>query len=1086
MLKPLITTLLVLISQLPPAGAFISASEPQRRTGQELIRSKLFKDSRERLAMAMAQGQKESLLTIASVVGRNRLVVQELIKLGGTVLYRNDRLDYLSAKVPTAKVDILVAFKEVESAEVDIDQPIPPAPPAATNDSENEVENSPVGSPPGPDTPFANPFLPVRDIGVTDLTAKNPTFDGRGVAVAVVDFGLDLLTPELQTAKTIDGKEVPKIIDYLTSTEPGDREDPNWVKMDQSVTAQSGVLMHDGTSYRSPADDVYRIGLLHEPSIRATDRAPEGSRRENGKFAVLWDERSNTVWVDTNQNRSFADEKAMKEYAIHHDVGLFGEDDPETPIRETVGFTVQIRPSEKYVNICFGRDVHGTSSAGAAVGKRFFGGRMSSPAPEAQLLFIKTGRSIRSWIKAMIMATEDPRVEVISHQTGNITWRRQDGRAVDSIVIGRLMRHYNKLFVFPAENGTGLNSIYDNAALRNVLTVSGYISKDTWLANYGVNVSRNDYQIWSWGPGPGGELKPDLLSITSLVSTAPASLPGFSLKKVFSLPPGYRMGAGTSNSAPVTLGVAAQLISGAKQAKVRYDAERLRRAMTSTARYLPEYAAHQQGNGLLRADAAWQRLKQLSLVNQFDNIHSVAPVRTSVSHFLATPNEGLGIYEREGWAVGLRETRSITFQRTSGVAEPVTYRLTWIGNDGTFSCDDSITLPLNTPVRLPVRIQPKSSGAHSAVLNLVNSRLPSPAYQVLNTIVAADEFTEAAGYTIEQDTYLDRPGKKSFYFFVPENASALNISWKLPSKVAYLYVIQPTGRWVTTTLGESLFAEVKESSRAYPNPPSGVWEVVFANDLDIRRFDESRPEQLTPTPLTLKLALFGVDLNVRPETGQRLELGKQSKYLVEYHNRFASLGSSTVEMNLGEASKARDIIGSGSQRVYEIAVPAQSDLVVASIDDASTKAADIDLYLFDCTSGKCELRGRAKEKSAAETVWALNPKPGKWKVVVDCFAAPAGGVSFEYQSLYSHSGSVQRRYDRRGQSQSWTDSISIFPNSESELRGSVSAIARVTTDDVIRIQYLDNLQSPLSRPYISREPVLLGMKIISLDKDPRR
>ena len=52
----------------------------------------------------------------------------------------------------------------------------------------------------------------------------------------------------------------------------------------------------------------------------------------SGIFAVLWDTATNKVWVDTNQNHSFADEPAMTDYKVNYDVGYFGTDNPATPV----------------------------------------------------------------------------------------------------------------------------------------------------------------------------------------------------------------------------------------------------------------------------------------------------------------------------------------------------------------------------------------------------------------------------------------------------------------------------------------------------------------------------------------------------------------------------------------------------------------------------------------------------------------------------------------------------------------------------------------------------------------------------------
>ena len=71
---------------------------------------------------------------------------------------------------------------------------------------------------------------------------------------------------------------------------------------------------YKGATYTAPAAKSYRIGLFNERDSRLggevgsdvnRDGNPAGS---SGLFAVLWDTATNNVYVDTNQNLSFADE----------------------------------------------------------------------------------------------------------------------------------------------------------------------------------------------------------------------------------------------------------------------------------------------------------------------------------------------------------------------------------------------------------------------------------------------------------------------------------------------------------------------------------------------------------------------------------------------------------------------------------------------------------------------------------------------------------------------------------------------------------------------------------------------------------
>jgi hypothetical protein len=133
------------------------------------------------------------------------------------------------------------------------------------------------------------------------------------------------------------------------------------------------------------ADSLGRNGL--EGDVNRDENPDSASHL----FGVLWEEGSNTVWVDTNQDRSFTDETPLTEYNDRPGFGVFGTDDPETPIRESVGFGVQIKREKKLVALNLGVASHASLVVGAAVGSRGMNGRFDGVAPGAQLASVSEG-----------------------------------------------------------------------------------------------------------------------------------------------------------------------------------------------------------------------------------------------------------------------------------------------------------------------------------------------------------------------------------------------------------------------------------------------------------------------------------------------------------------------------------------------------------------------------------------------------------------------------------------------------------------------------------------------------------------------
>jgi hypothetical protein len=89
-----------------------------------------------------------------------------------------------------------------------------------------------------------------------------------------------------------------------------------------------------------PADGTYSFGVFKEATITGNEYtiACGGDLNRNDvcneSFAAIWNTSSDTVWVDSDANKSFAGEKAMKNYDVNYGIGIFGTDNPRPrPVR---------------------------------------------------------------------------------------------------------------------------------------------------------------------------------------------------------------------------------------------------------------------------------------------------------------------------------------------------------------------------------------------------------------------------------------------------------------------------------------------------------------------------------------------------------------------------------------------------------------------------------------------------------------------------------------------------------------------------------------------------------------------------------
>ena len=969
----------------------------------------LSKYDRALLAEAVANGQSTITLLIASTPGSNSRVASGIQKLGGTVRYREDDINYISAIVPTNKVEAVAALSGVQSLDLNEIIPIEDPRPDAGEGAEGVVG---IISQPAPDagTPRGNPYMPTQDTGAAQFVDANPTWDGRGVTIGIVDTGVSLDHPSLLTTSTGERK----IIDWVTGTDPFNENDPTWINMQAQVSGSSFVF--NAVTYTAPAAGAYRIGLFNERDPRLggevgsdvnRDGNPAGS---SGVFAVLWNTDTNTVWVDTNQNNNFADDMAMTDYKVNYDVNYFGVDNPATAVAERMPFVVQTDGARKVVNIGIVSGAHGSHVAGITAGNSLFGGAMSGAAPGAKIVSLRAclfiaGCTATALLEGMIYVAKQSNVDVINMSIGGLP-ALNDGNNTRATLYNRLIETYNvQMFISAGNSGMGMNTIGDPSVATKVMSVGAYITDDTYLADYGAQLYEDDnlHYFSSRGPREDGGLKPELVAPGAAISSIPLWQPQGCLAQT--CPVGYALFNGTSMAAPQATGGAALLISAAKQTNVQYQPAQLRQAMNSSTRYLTgRYQAYEQGNGLLDIGAAWDLLQ--TNIKTVD-IQSSVPVNTILSGFLATPGVGVGINDREGVVAGQSYTRQYTFVRTSGPGGTKTYTLNWVDNDGTFSSANSIALPKNVPVTLDVSIKATTTGAHSALLNLDDPSSVGIEYQTMNTVIAADQFSAATNYAVTKAGTLGPGQFQTYFFYVPPGTPAFKVDMT-GGGAAGLGAIRflrwhPWGLGIDSNAVSNCYNGApggcttgSPTSRTTTNPQAGVWEVTV---------DARRNSDTADAPFTLTASILGATVSPNPDEIPSAAIGVPIARSYTITNIFGAFTGRAAGTNLGSAYLATRSIAHHEQQVFSVPVTAGATSLRVTIGSPSDPAADLDLFVFRPDGTRA---GQSADGDSEESVTIANPAAGTWTVLVDGFSVPAGTTTYNYVDVFANSafGSV--------------------------------------------------------------------------------
>ena len=1016
---------------------------------------KLGYTAEQRLEAARDQGQRAVILLVAAMPGQTSTASSMISSLGGRVLFSEDSIDYLRVVIGTELVEAVASLPSVSYVDLDETLQIPDPRP------DGSVGTIPQPAP-GAATPRANPYMPTQDIGAAQFVDANPTFDGRGVTIGIIDTGVTLDHPSLQTTSIGE----PKIVDWVTYTDPFIDNDPTWIDMSAQVSGATFVF--NGVSYTAPSAGSFRIGLFNERDARLggeigrdvnRDGNPAGS---SGIFAVLWDARRSRVWVDTNQNNSFTDEAAMTDYRINKDVGYFGTDNPATPVAERMPFVVQTDGKNKVVNIGIVSGAHGSHVAGIMAANAMFGGQMSGAAPGARLVSVRAclfvaGCTSHALIEGMIYAAKQSNVDVINMSIGGLP-SLNDGNNARAELYNRLIERYNvQIFISAGNNGPGLNTVGDPGVATRVVSVGAYVSMASHLANYGAvtQFNHNVQYFSSRGPREDGGFKPQILAPGSAISTTPMWQAGSGLS--FVLPPGYSLFNGTSMASPQAAGAAALLVSAAKQMGRQYQPAQLRQAMLSSAEVIvegnPDFSRipiSWQGNGLLRTGVAWDLLKTNIKTAE---ISASVPVNTVLSGFLARPGVGVGIYDREGVSAGQTYTREYTLVRTKGGAQPVTYNVSWVGDVDSFSSPGSVSLPLNTPVQFPVSVSAATAGEHSAIMKLDDPASAGIEFQTMNTVIAAQVFAAANNFTVTNTSTIDRAQSRSYFFRVPVGTPALKVDFSGPSATtpgqARFLRWHPYGVAIDDNAVSNCYTPPaaagcnagSPTSRTGTNPLTGVWEVTV---------DARRTSDADGAPFTLTASILGALVTPNPDVIAAATIGVPVARSYTITNLYGAFTGRAVGGSLGSALLMTPTIANGALQDYYVNVTAGSTSLRAAINNPSDAAADLDLFVYNCTSGSCVPAGQSADGDSDEAVTITNPAAGSWKVQIHGYSVPAGSTSYGYRDVFVNAAfgsvSVTDANALRPAGASWTVPGSVTANAAPAAGRVLLGAVQVRTD----------------------------------------
>jgi tripeptidyl-peptidase-2 len=657
-------------------------------------------------------------------------------------------------------------------------------------------------------------LLPKSETGIARFLAEHPTYDGRGIVVAIFDTGVDPGAPGLQV--TTDGK--PKIIDVVDGSGSGDVSTKTVRRADQgklaglsgrtldvgSLTCPSGEF-HLGVK---PAFELWPSGLVgrmkekrqeqldeaHGPLLAEARRAleafddehpeptePERLSREELAARVdvlraLADEprdpgpvydcvvfHDGEHWraaVDTDEDGDLTDEKAMASYRVAREWSTFDEE-------SLLNYAVNIYEEGDLLSIVTDCGAHGTHVAGIVAAHHPEDRALDGMAPGAQLVCVKIGdtrlgasSTNTGPVRGLITALADS-CRLINMSFGGSTPSPDEGRIVE--LYQEIVNEHGVVFVLSAGNsGPALSTVGSaGGTTSHLMGIGAYLSGDMMTAQYSIREKLPDtHYTWSSrGPTADGDLGVAL----SAPGGAFSPVPNWELKPTALL-------NGTSMAAPSVCGGIACLLSGAAAEGIATSPHDIRRALEATAEQPEGFDPWTLGRGLARFDRAWEVLRA-------HRPHAPHGVRFEAN--VPARDDARGVYLREPEESSRAHDLLVEVAAVFADADSNRARISferhlrlessapWVDAPQSF-----VVVPGTRSFKIKVDPRDLPPGVHFAEVRGTDSADPGrgPLFRVPVTVIRSERLPEAD--PTWRKTLAFGPGQiRRFFFAVPDGAT---------------------------------------------------------------------------------------------------------------------------------------------------------------------------------------------------------------------------------------------------------------------------------------------------------------------------
>jgi subtilisin family serine protease len=452
-------------------------------------------------------------------------------------------------------------------------------------------------------------FLAKEDFGLTEYWKSNPTHDGRGVVVGVIDDGFSPHLSGLQ--KTTDGKrkilrleDNSSLLNIKLSTDSATPEAQSaFVTSSQTLLGEASTFVGAGFIDENVKIVTYEGEKNLELNVDDKSSILPVALFRNAQGAEK-------VCVDSNADLQASQGECFGTFAQTGEYGFWDKD-------KIISFIAEFDAEKGTLKLSQGEqdfDSHGEGVASVMAGHNVAnkkGGAFDGVAPGAQVIGfdivpgkiheVEERYTIKTFLDAMEWCGKNgANVVNISWGTG---FSSPKTAAFVQSATTEIIDKYNFVLSFAGGNeGPGLSSYYETDIFpADILAVGAFVGPKLYESVYGINGLPPEGRVVSYssvGPGPNHGAPVNIISpLASLTHSSGSE--------------GVSAFGGTSSAAPAAGGLAAVLFSAALQEGLAIDYKAGVHALRMSAQPLPNAPFLTQGYGLPKMAKALEIYRSL-------------------------------------------------------------------------------------------------------------------------------------------------------------------------------------------------------------------------------------------------------------------------------------------------------------------------------------------------------------------------------------------------------------------------------------------------------------------------------------------